>query len=108
MNLGRIFPNEASRNEAVEHFQSLRDNPDWIFLVEKLIQADITEITEKLLDPTIEWKDNEEKESKRIRAYWIILSQLPEELISALRENKEDIFEDSDPYYKSVREIKGK
>ena len=106
MNLLRIFPDEKAKNEAIEHFKGLMDNPDWIFLVEKLIQADISDLTEKLLDPAYEWKEGEEREAKRMRAYWIILSQLPEELIRALTENQSDIFTTYDPYYSSIKDIK--
>ena len=106
MNLNRIFSSPESKNEAIEHFKGLMDNPSWIFLVEKLIQADISDLTEKLLDPNHEWKEGEEREAKRMRAYWIILSQLPEELIKALTENQSDIFTESDPYFKNMKEIK--
>jgi len=106
MNLNRIFSTQEIKNEAIEHFRSLMDNTDWIFLVEKLIQADISDLTEKLLDPNHEWKEGEEREAKRMRAYWIILSQLPEELIKALTENQSDIFTESDPYFKNMKEIK--
>ena len=105
MQLDTIFPSEASKNEALEHFKGLKDNPDWLFLVQKLIKADIEDISEKILDPTKEWKIGEEGDAKRQRAYWIILSELPDKLIQALVTKQEDIFEDQDPYYKSTAEI---
>jgi hypothetical protein len=105
-NLEILFPEKEQKTEAIEHFRALKDNPDWIFLKEKLIQADIDDITAKLLDPKREWRDGEEKENKRIRAYWLIIKELPEELIVALTENKADIFDNSDPYYQSVEEMK--
>ena len=105
MQLDKIFSTEASKGEAIEHFRALKDNPDWLFLVEKLIKADIEDITEKILDPTKEWKPGEEGDSKRQRAYWIILSELPDKLIEALVAKKDDIFEDQDPYYKNAIEI---
>lgn len=105
MNLDKIFPNEGAKNEALEHFKSLKDDPDWLFLVEKLIKTDIEEITNEILDPNKTWKEGEEKEQKRIRAYWIILSQLPEKLIEALTTNQPDVFIEADPYYKNTKEI---
>lgn len=105
MNLDKIFSTEELKNEALEHFRSLKDDPDWVFLVEKLIKTDIEEISNEILDPTKVWKDGEEREQKRIRAYWIILSQLPEKLIEALTTNQPDILIESDPYYKNVKEI---
>ena len=81
MNLNKIFSTESAKNEAIEHFRGLKDDPDWLFLVEKMIKADIEEISEEILDPNKEWKAGEEREKKKIRAYWIILSQLPEKLI---------------------------
>ena len=107
MNLNILFPDEESKNEAIEHFRGLKDDPDWIFLVEKLIKADIEEITDEILDPVKEWKPGEEREKKRTRAYWIILSQLPEKLIEALSEDEPDIFM-PDPYFTSIEEIKKK
>ena len=106
MNLSNIFPNESDRNEAIERFRSLKDNPDWIFLVEKLIKWDIEDLTQKLLDPKTDWKEGEEKEMKRIRSYWIILSQLPEELIKALSSNSNDFLIEYDLYFKNIKEIK--
>ena len=106
MNLEKIFQKEDEKNEAIEHFKALKDNPDWIFLREKLIHSDIEEITNKILDPETEWKEGEEKEQKRIRAYWIILSQLPEKLIESLLSSEDDIFADPDPYFKTTKEIK--
>jgi len=105
MQLDKLFTTEEAKNEALDHFRSLKDNPDWVFLSEKLIKTDIEEITNEILDPKKEWKEGEEKEQKRIRAYWIILSQLPDKLIEALTTNQPDIFIDSDPYYKDVKEI---
>lgn len=105
MKLDKIFPDEESKNEAIEHFKSLKDNIDWVFLVEKLIKYDIEDITNDILSPDKEWKEGEEKEQKRIRAYWIILSELPDELIKALSSNHNDIFQDSDPYYKDVKQM---
>ena len=105
MNLGKIFESEESRNEALEHFRALKDNEDWVFLSEKLVKADIEEITNEILDPDKVWKEGEEREQKRIRAYWIILSELPEKLIKALISNEPDIFADPDPYYKDIKEI---
>ena len=105
MILDKLFPNENLKNEALEHFKSLKDDPDWVFLVEKLIKTDIEEITNEILDPTKEWKEGEEREQKRIRAYWIILSQLPEKLIEALATNQPDIFIDTDPYYRNMKEM---
>jgi len=106
MNLGKTFSTESLRNEAIEHFRSLKDNPDWIFLVEKLIKQDIEEISEEILDSAKEWKEGEEREKKRIRVYWIILSQLPEKLIEALSTKQDDVFIDSDPYFKNMDEIR--
>jgi hypothetical protein len=108
MNLTKIFPDKKSRNEAIEHFISLKDNPDWIFLREKLINADIEDLSNKIFNPNYEWKEGEERESKRIRAYWIILSHLPEELIKSLMEKKPDIFENYDPYFKNIKELNKK
>ena len=108
MNLGKIFTNDSQRNEAIEHFRGLKDNSDWLFLVEKLIKVDIEEISEEILDPNREWKDGEEREKKKIRAYWIILSQLPEKLIEALSLKQDDIFVDVDPYFKNIDEIRKK
>lgn len=105
MNLEKIFPTKEAKAEALEHFRALKDNPDWIFLVEKLIQADIEEITEEILDPSKKWEKGKEREAKRIRAYWIILSQLPEKLIEALTEDKPDILFEGDPYYKNIKEM---
>jgi len=105
MNLSQTFPDDASRNEAIEHFRALKDDPDWLFLVEKLIKPDIEEISEKILDPKTEWKPGEEGDAKRQRAYWIILSQLPEKLIEALSEKQDDIFVNADPYFTSIKEI---
>jgi hypothetical protein len=105
MHLDTLFPTEASKNEALEHFKGLKDNPDWLFLVEKLIKADIIDISEKILDPTKEWKPGEEGDAKRQRAYWIILSELPDKLIQALTSKQDDIFTEQDPYFKSTKEI---
>ena len=105
MQLDKLFQNESAKNEALEHFRALKDDPDWLFLVEKLIKTDIEEITNEILDPTKEWKEGEEREQKRIRAYWIILSQLPEKLIEALTTNQPDIFIEMDPYFKNIKEV---
>jgi hypothetical protein len=105
MDIYKIFSTEKERNEAVEHFNNLKSNQDWIFLVEKLIKSDIEDITNEILDPTKEWKPGEEGDSKRQRAYWIILSELPDKLIQALVTKQEDIFEDQDPYFKNTKEI---
>ena len=105
MNINKLFSTEERRNEAMEHFRGLKDNPDWLFLVEKLIKADIEEITNEILDPDKVWKDGEEKEQKRMRAYWIILSQLPEKLIEALSENQPDIFFEVDPYFTRAEDL---
>jgi len=106
MQLSKIFTTQEQRNEAIEHFRGLKDDPDWIFLVEKLIKADIEDITEEILDPTKEWKEGEEGDAKRQRAYWIILSELPEKIIEALSEQRDDIFIENDPYPKTIKEIK--
>ena len=74
-------------------------------MVEKLIKADINDITEKILDPTKEWNEGEEGDAKRQRAYWIILSELPDKLIQALTTKQEDIFDNQDPYFVSTKEI---
>jgi len=105
MRLNALFPTDESRAEAMEHFQSLKGNESWLFLVEKLIKTDIEKISEEILDPSKEWKPGEEQDAKRRRAYWIILSQLPEKLIEALSEKRDDILVESDPYYKSCKEI---
>lgn len=105
MILDKIFTTESQKNEAIEHFQALKSNPDWLFLVEKLIKSDIAKITEEILDPKKEWKEGEEKDQKRIRAYWIILSELPEKLIEALKTGQSDVFMDQDPYFKDTKEI---
>jgi hypothetical protein len=105
MNLGKIFSNKSQQNEAIEHFRGLKDNPDWVFLVEKLIKADIEELTAEILDPDKEWSEAEQREKKRIRAYWVILSQLPEKLIEALSEQRDDIMFDGDPYFKEAKDI---
>ena len=106
MNLDTIFPSDEAKNEAMEHFRVLKDNPDWVFLVEKLIKTDIEDISERILDPKTTWKEGEEGDAKRQRAYWIILSELPENLINALMTKKEDVFTDNDPYYKNTEEMK--
>ena len=105
MNIDKIFKNEKEKNEAIDHFEALKDNRDWIFLRDKLIGADIEEITNEILDPKKEWKEGEEKEQKRIRAYWIILSQLPEKMIEALETAQPDIFVEADPYYSDIKQI---
>lgn len=105
MNLQKIFPTEKSRNEAVENFTRLKDNQDWVFLVDKIIKTDIEDLSQRLLDPKENWKPGEQKHWKRIRAYWIILSQLPEKLVEALKENEPDVFLELDPYFRTVKEI---
>lgn len=106
MNLGKIFDTDKAKEEAIAHFSSLVNDPDWIFLRDKLIAADVEEITNKILDPNFVWKEGEEREQKKIRAYWIILSQLPEKLVEALKNDKSDIFVDADPYYSNIEQIK--
>lgn len=104
MNLSQLFKTEEERNEAINHLTSLSKNPNWKFLVEKIIKPDIENISNEILD-TI-FKDlEEEKDLKRKRAYWIILSQLPEKMIEALKENKSEVLQ-FDPYFKDTREIK--
>lgn len=98
MNLAKTFPTDKERDKAINHLASLSRNPDWNFLVEKIIEPDIKEISEEILNTIFENPDDE-KDLKRKRAYWIILKRLPEELIMALKENKEEVLE-YDPYFK--------
>jgi len=105
MNLQHIFSTDEQRAEAIEHFRGLKGDENWLFLVEKLIKADIEEISDEILDPMKEWKPGEEQDAKRRRAYWIILSQLPEKLIDALSEKRDDILIENDPYYTDTKQM---
>jgi hypothetical protein len=104
MNIQSLFQTEAERKEAQAHFISLKENDDWKFLCEKVIQAYVDDITNNILDRDYEWKGAEENEAKRIREHWIVLRKLPEELLKTLIELKEE--EISDDPYKTLKDIK--
>ena len=102
-NLNTLFPDDKSKEEAIQHFKSLANNPNWKFLIEKFIKTDIEEITEKIL--TTKFTDlATENDLKRRRTYWIILSQLPGKIIEALKTGQEDLIS-FDPYFSDVSEM---
>ena len=107
MNLSKLFITDAESLEAKAHFISLRESDDWKFLCEKAITVYIKELTEKLLNPETVWKPQEEQEAKRLREHWIILSELPDELLKTLIEPKKDEEESDDPYHnnKSIKRV---
>lgn len=106
MNLNTLFKNNKERKEAISHLKTLAMNPDWKFLVKQIIQSDIDQISEEILNTTFD-DLSKENEMKRRRAYWIILSQLPDKLAEALEENKEDIME-FDPYVRDIKELESR
>jgi hypothetical protein len=106
MNLAKLFTSEKEILEAKEHFQSLRENNDWKFLVDNVISIYIKELTEKLLSPETKWDyPQEEQEAKRLREHWIILSELPEELLKSLVEPVKEEEKSDDPY-KTIKDLK--
>lgn len=104
MNLNNLFPSEKEKNEAVSQLTSLRDNPNWKFLVDVILATDIRDIEKHILGTYFD-NPEEEKDLKKVRNYYIMLSQLPEKLIGALQTGKDTIL-DFDPYYKKADEIK--
>ena len=104
MNLNKLFPNEKDRKTAMNHLRSLSQNPDWQFMVEKIIKPDIEQLSSEILDTVFDDLE-QEKDLKRKRAYYIILSQLPEELVKALEEGKDEVLQ-FDPYFQSANEMK--
>jgi len=103
MNIQSLFQTEAERKEARSHFISLKENDDWKFLCDNVIQAYINDITNNILDRDYEWKGTEENEAKRIREHWILLKKLPEELLKTLIEPKEEEETNEDPYFKKLK-----
>ena len=99
-----MFDTDAQKNEAKDHLEGLRNHPDWIWLVEEVIKPKIEELTQRILNPKEEWKDGEEKEAKSNREHWIMLSELPTELLKTLTEKPEQA-EDYDPYVKKPKEL---
>jgi hypothetical protein len=97
MILSKQFASDADRINAIAQMRFLQDSEGWRFLVEKILQPDIDEITEEILGPIEDFA--KEKDLKRKRAYWLILSQLPKKIIEALEEGKDDIVQ-FDPYLK--------
>lgn len=106
MILSKLFITDAERLEAKAHFLSLKENDDWKFLVEKVIKVYKDELTEKLLSPETIWKyPEEQQEAKRLREHWIILSELPDELLKTLIEPKKDEEESDDPYFNKLPKV---
>ena len=93
---------EKDKKEAIETLNRIKDNPDWIFVVNKLVQSDIDEITVKLLDPNYLWQDTvQEQEAKRTRCFLEEFKKYPEKIIEALKTPDQDD-PDLDPYAKNV------
>lgn len=105
MNLSKLFSTQKEINQAIETLGSLSDNNDWQFLV-NILQAEIDELSENILGTHF---DNLEQENylKLKRDYLIILSQLPDKIVKALKEGDDEIPE-FDPYPRRVEEIKQK
>jgi hypothetical protein len=107
MNIQSIFTTQAERLEAQAHFLSLKENPDWKFLCDKVIQVYIDDITKNILDRDYVWEGTEEQEAKRIREHWILLKELPVKLLETLAEPKKEEEKSDDPYFKNGKELGG-
>ena len=104
MILSNLFPTEKNKNEAIARMRSLKENPNWRFLVERIINPDIEDVSRRILDG--DFKDiEEEKTLRKERAYWIILTKTPEKVIETLKSEKKET-ENFDPFYKNVKEFR--
>ncbi len=102
-NLNELFPNDKEKQQAIGSLRLLRNYPNWKFLVEKILQPDIEDLTKKILDPALTDREKE-MDMKRRRFDWIVLSRLPETLIEALQAGESDIIS-FDPYFTKAEEI---
>ena len=107
MNLNKLFAGDKEKREAINQLESLAKNPNWIFFSKTIIQNDIDMLSEEILDFRVLDDEGRERENdmKRRRAYMIIMTQLPEKIINALKDNSGDIPE-FDPYAKTVKDLK--
>ena len=107
MDLNKLFPGDKDKKEAISCLDSLTRDPNWRFFSDKILQEDIRIISEQILNFKLDDDADRARESdmKRRRNYMIIMSQLPEKIIDALKSGKTDIPE-FDPYFKAVKEIK--
>lgn len=105
MQLSQIFKTDKEINEAKECLERLSNNPDWQFLSENIIQANINELTDRILDSKEKWPEGEEAKAKSNREHWIMLSELPNKLLEGLRE-KPTQETNQDPYHLNYKEIK--
>ena len=108
MQLDKIFKHKKDKEEAISHFRNLKDNPDWKFLNEKIIQANVTDLTDKLLNPNTKWPidELEESDAKLARLYWMKFGSLPVDMIETLSEENTGVSKDYDPYPKNYKELK--
>lgn len=97
--------NENEKAQAIADLSSLIDNPGWKTLMGKIVKSDVEDIADQVLNPFSRLSEDREKWLKFKREYLIMLSQIPEKIIDALKTNK-DIVEDFDPYFKNIKEIK--
>jgi len=111
-NLNEIFQTQEDKDQAMTQLKSLANHPGWIFLKERILNVEINIYGENILELSsrIGKMTNVEMEElngmAKKRAHLIILSALPEKLDQALKDKKENIYEQFDPYYKSPEEMK--
>ena len=88
INLDQLFPDKNSKESAVAYLDQLLKTEGWKIVV-KLLEEDIKRLDDELR--LNEFKEiSEVKERQNKRASLVILRQLPEKLIEALKEEKPD------------------
>lgn len=100
----KLFPTDKDKNEAIIKLTSLSNNTDWQFLADYIMKSEIDEITEIVLGTKFNNLEAE-NEMKLKRDLMIILSQLPEKIIEALKKGEDNIPE-FDPYPKTIADLK--